>query len=545
MADTSTEQGYGTILATLERRREDVRARLRELAVAARSARATPESVLFAGGEPLRLARAEVAGRREALAVFAARQEKTRGMLSRLPPLGALHAIVSGRKRQRLEREMAEAVAAYRRIGAEAKRVATGSARRDFIARNGDRIARLREGVGFIDSLEARIAAIRADGHAAPPVPEGPGWLSRLDRMVSDIERLYEPVSGGTVINDGKDHSGLDLSPRSRTIPMLRRRASAADRPWLAIERDDRPTMAEENRLPGGLAGFRLLGRPPHPEPKGLFDIRERRAIPVLPGSYSRADRLYLPVGVERVDEACAAGASLGRRGGFHIDPSKVPCDGPVARFLPFVAQRWYRPLQVEAIPSTSWGASLANLLSSSAWTEIRKAATSRYGGLCQTCGQLRNGSRIECHEIWDYDLDMEAGAGMKVQRLVGLMSVCKACHGVFHQGFSAMRGHGDQAEYRLADINGWSMAELETALEYMHANYVARSKHSWALDLSLVGGGKPLTLDAAKWRPGDGGTVVGTAPGGKVSVTRILGADYRFGAKGEVFRRAGAPQAA
>lgn len=380
------------------------------------------------------------------------------------------------------------------------------------------------------DVLEARLHALMAQGvsHLAiePAAKAGSGWYRRLSEMVAErsnaaSEEMASPIAGGV------DVKGLDLSPRSRVVAVPYSGAPQEMKPWLSMGADSRPTMGAENRLPGGLAGFRLLGTS---LPPNLYAPRRRTGIPRLPGSIMKDDRIYLPAGLKDVGALTAAGAVMGVRGAFYFDPDKVSIDGPLAPWLPFVAQRWYCPLPVDLIPRTSWGASLANLLTRTSWNEIRERVTAPYDGRCQICGELKGGQSIEVHEVWQYAEDARYG-DMSVQKLVGMLSVCKPCHGVFHQGFSKMRGHGDQAEYRLADINGWSMAELERAEAKMAADYGRRSKLRWALDLSLVAE-KPLVIDRAKWIDVGFGILRNEA---NHTSTAVLGAAYRMGAKGEI----------
>lgn len=388
--------------------------------------------------------------------------------------------------------------------------------------------------LGRLDRLaSAKVTTIDLD---RPARGDAPKWFANLEMQLQGAElRVFG--NGATVINDGMDHAGLDLSPRSAVAPMLVLGPSFEARPWLNGAVDERWCLLPEHRLPGSLSGFRLRGPSLVASPKGLFAPRERRGVPLLPGGYNSKERIYLPVPLTRVDEVVAAGGAMGHKGGLFVDPTRVDAGGAVSRFLPFVAQRWYVPLPAEKIPKTSWGASLASLLAPASWNEIRRRVTDAFGGLCQICGQLKGGSAIECHEIWDYESERVVD-GMRVQKLIGMLSVCKACHGVFHQGFSHMRGHGDAAAYRLADINGWSMAEMELAEAWMQGNYVERSRYHWALDLSLVDNGKPLVLNKGKCTVTPSGTLRAIGANGLDQATRLIGVSFRVGSTGSVLRQ-------
>lgn len=100
------------------------------------------------------------------------------------------------------------------------------------------------------------------------------------------------------------------------------------------------------------------------------------------------------------------------------------------------------------------------------------------------------------------------------------------------------MRGRSDEAAYRLADINGWTMAEMEEAEEWMRLNYERRSSKRWALDLSLIDKGQPLLVNKRLWGLTDGGSLVRVGmDDSRAPSTRILGVGFRVGARGETLR--------
>lgn len=453
-------------------------------------------------------------------------------LLSRITEQSYQRALVE------LDLELASAQAAVddfeSRIVGYARRRKSQAAREKYA----DELSQLAAAEDWLTDLEARLVGLVNDGVTAlqlsPPGGYSRGWLRDLDLLLRSDDVVDPADAAITVINDGLDHSSLDLRWRSRPAPMLRNALSLADRPWLSGSPDTRLTLCIENRMPGSLAGFRLLGRPPIGAPAGLFAPRERRGVPLLPGGLNRPDRIYLPAAVEQVDAMAAAGASVGRKGGYFVDPTTIDCGGPISGWLPFIAQRWYTPLPIELIPSTSWGASLANLLQATTWNEIRRSVIEHYGGHCQVCGHLKNGASVEVHEVWDYHMDRKVD-GMRVQKLVGLMSLCKACHLSMHLGFSRMRGREDTAAYRLADINGWSMAEFEQVENWIWANYEIRSRSRWALDVSLVASTRPLVIDKSKWTLGSAGDLIPLDPDEVRSTTRLLGVEYKLGAKGDV----------
>ena len=54
-----------------------------------------------------------------------------------------------------------------------------------------------------------------------------------------------------------------------------------------------------------------------------------------------------------------------------------------------------------QAIPSTSWGANLHNLLSDTDWNALR---ASTFAASCYRCGICGTSNGLECHELWRYD---------------------------------------------------------------------------------------------------------------------------------------------
>lgn len=381
------------------------------------------------------------------------------------------------------------------------------------------RLAALRDRFHRFSVVLRRLEDLEGKGVSALRIGPGDGL-----QVLEDALTALPPVA--SVIAGPKDVSDLDLRPRSRIASIGVVGASVAP------AHDDRPVLLARNRHPDGCPGWRLSGRTWAPWPKELLSPRQRSAVPLLPGSYATQQRFYLPAPTHRADELLASGATMGRRGGFHVDIGSIDLAGPISAFLPFIAHPVFRPLPPLAIPSSAWGSSLAGMLTRSSWDGIRQSVFERWGGLCQICGQRRGGQGLECHEIWDFEHG-SAVSGMHRQRLVGLACLCKSCHGAMHIGFSTARGHGDTAAYRLADMNGWSMAEAELAEECARIDSLERGKVAWFLDLSLLGR-RLLTLDSSKVEE-RGGTL--WHAGGKQGLagTRIVGASFRIGAKGEV----------
>lgn len=147
--------------------------------------------------------------------------------------------------------------------------------------------------------------------------------------------------------------------------------------------------------------------------------------------------------------------------------------------FLPQIARRVIIPNVVDLIPETSWCASLANLLTSSAWNRVRSGPLLRAGG-CEDCGSR---DKIECHEIWTYDEDRG------VQRLQALRAVCADCHETYHLGLASVRGRYSLALGRLMLINRLDRLELREFEDEIFDKFNRRSEIDWTLDLSIIAG--------------------------------------------------------
>jgi hypothetical protein len=137
--------------------------------------------------------------------------------------------------------------------------------------------------------------------------------------------------------------------------------------------------------------------------------------------------------------------------------------------------------IRPDLIPASSWGASLANLLTNRAWNEIRKPILAASGQRCRIC----SGAGDECHELWAYSSPPLSDT-LGVQRLMGIVALCHRWHEIFHWGLANKRGRGDEVRRRLAEHNGWTSQQLAEYRSEQGAVWKARSQHYWALDLSF-----------------------------------------------------------
>lgn len=177
-------------------------------------------------------------------------------------------------------------------------------------------------------------------------------------------------------------------------------------------------------------------------------------------------------------------GAKLGQNGTWHICRTDEVALPELGEHLPRVAKASIVPNIIDLIPESSWGASLANILTSKSWGDLRDASISIAEG-CEDCGSR---VKLECHELWSYD--EESG----VQTLEALRSLCSLCHETYHLGLASSKGRFERAFDRLALINRITYEERAGYRAAIYDKHAIRSDIEWVLDLSLITG-KDLRL--------------------------------------------------
>ena len=136
--------------------------------------------------------------------------------------------------------------------------------------------------------------------------------------------------------------------------------------------------------------------------------------------------------------------------------------------------------LSFELVPDGCWYSNLRSILKPAEWDAVRRAAYARAGGKCMICGAKTN--RLEAHERWSYD------EKKCVQKLEGVIAVCRACHSVIHIGRTQLMGEEDKAIAHFMKVNDCSYADYRKALGEANAEHRRRNEVSeWALDLSLL----------------------------------------------------------
>lgn len=188
-------------------------------------------------------------------------------------------------------------------------------------------------------------------------------------------------------------------------------------------------------------------------------------------------------------------------------------------------------------IPSTSWGSSLANLLTKKSWDALRHPLIEENNHVCVCCGQRSD--TLDVHEKWSYSTPTEEEVSsanvpdgsmlFSVQKLDGLMTVCKRCHECFHLGFALVNGHLDRAKERIRQINLWDDATMNRYYSCISTRFKSHNRFLWALDLSIVthpeGG---LTIRSPWTRGEDPRMLVSESEEDGDKLTMILGAGWK-----------------
>jgi hypothetical protein len=136
--------------------------------------------------------------------------------------------------------------------------------------------------------------------------------------------------------------------------------------------------------------------------------------------------------------------------------------------------------LNIELVPETSWYQNLRNLTTQENWDKIRKAAYASCGYKCGICSVE---SKLNCHELWEYDDKKH------IQKLNGFIALCDMCHHVKHIGFAgilASRGQLDieKVVEHFMTVNNCDRITFEDHKKKAFDEWRKRSQHEWLIDL-------------------------------------------------------------
>jgi hypothetical protein len=153
-----------------------------------------------------------------------------------------------------------------------------------------------------------------------------------------------------------------------------------------------------------------------------------------------------------------------------------------------------YNPpkLTIELVPAAQWGDNLRSHLKPSQWDYLRNACYTRANHRCEVCGDVGKKHPVECHEIWDYN------DSARVQTLVGLVSLCPACHQVKHMGRAAATGNLARALLHLMQVNEWPEDLAEEYVMRQFEIYGIRSSFGWTINLDWLKGAEQYIKETA-----------------------------------------------
>ncbi len=137
--------------------------------------------------------------------------------------------------------------------------------------------------------------------------------------------------------------------------------------------------------------------------------------------------------------------------------------------------------LTIELVPESCWYSNVRSEVSKAEWDKIRRATYVKYHYRCAVCGGKGDNHPVECHEVWEY----KDG----VQRLMGFVALCPACHEVKHIGLAKVRGRYEEALKHFAKVNGVNVAEAEESVTVAVSLWMDRSKQDWELDITYLAG--------------------------------------------------------
>ncbi|NJO94588.1 MAG: HNH endonuclease [Hydrococcus sp. RM1_1_31] len=137
--------------------------------------------------------------------------------------------------------------------------------------------------------------------------------------------------------------------------------------------------------------------------------------------------------------------------------------------------------LTIELVPQTCWFSNVRSEVSKQDWDKLKKITFANAKYQCEICGGRGKKWPVECHEKWHYD-DKN-----KIQKLIGLIALCPACHEVKHMGLANIKGRADIAMQHLAKVNGWSREQTDEYVAQQFHIWEYRSRFQWTLDINWL----------------------------------------------------------
>lgn len=205
----------------------------------------------------------------------------------------------------------------------------------------------------------------------------------------------------------------------------------------------------------------------------------------------SATARAWLDVPFGDKDAAKALGARWDPSARRWYDPRPVTAElqpwvalPDVPDLLPGEDRTFGSGLFVDLIPSTCWFTNVRTCVSPRDWERLRRMISRRAGFVCEACDAGEDRARrvwLEAHERWSYD------ARSSVQTLRRLVCLCSDCHLVTHIGLANVEGRAEEAFAHLRSVTGMTESEARRHVAVALDLWKARSRRSWALDLSAL----------------------------------------------------------
>lgn len=196
--------------------------------------------------------------------------------------------------------------------------------------------------------------------------------------------------------------------------------------------------------------------------------------------------KIYIPLSEDRIPMYIKEKLSFDD--GYYFEDSKENREF-FNEYMPYGFRKDIERLQIDLIPKTSWGASLAGSLTPSSWSALRKPFIEKNGNRCQLCGQRgkavsKSIQDVDSHEVWSYE---ETSDGKKIQKLKGMLSLCSSCHLMFHLGFAKVDGKFDLTKRRLQRMEQLTDEEISIRINEIFKTWERRSAFEWEIDISIL----------------------------------------------------------
>ncbi|MBU3146735.1 hypothetical protein [Clostridium sp. CF012] len=136
--------------------------------------------------------------------------------------------------------------------------------------------------------------------------------------------------------------------------------------------------------------------------------------------------------------------------------------------------------LNIQLVPLSRFGINLRTKLKKSDWDKIRKSVYAKEEMCCHIC--LEPCKSLDAHEVWNFNKKTQ------IQKLIGIIGICKACHNTIHYGRSQMIGYEQEAKEQFLKVNNCEMIDLKIELLRIRADYFELCKiKDWKLDLAFI----------------------------------------------------------